>query len=134
LDLVEEFEFVPAKGWPAVPRIPVLIHHESLPESISTRATMDTGFDGSLLLSKRLRDAIFKFASPQTHESLDAGGIEIPCEVYGLKVKIAGRWMDITAHAPILGDYENLIGRGLTNRFDICLRGPSGRGHIVESP
>jgi len=132
LNVTEESEFIPGEIWPAVPRINVLLYHENLNKSISTRVTIDTGFDESLLLSRKLRDAIFKFVAPRGHDSLDAGGMEIPCELYALKVRIANKWFDIVAHAPIIGDYENLIGRRLTNRFNICLKAPSGKVHLAE--
>ncbi len=131
LNLTEEFEFV-SDAYPAVPRMRVILYHENFSESISTLATIDTGFDESLLLSRKLRDAIFKFVSPHDHDSLDAGGMEIPCELYRLKARIADKWFDVDAHAPIIGDYENLVGRNLTNRFNICLRGPSGRVRLAE--
>ena len=132
LNLKEKFEFVQSESSPPAPRIKVLLYHENLRESISTLATIDTGFDESLLLSRKLRDAIFKFAYPFDHDSLDAGGMEIPCERYQLKVKITGKWFDTVGYAPVIGDFENLIGRALTNKFNICLRGPSSIVQLAE--
>jgi len=61
---------------------------------------------------------------PDKHESLRAGAVEIPCEVFKLMVKVLDRWYSTEGYSPIFPGYENLIGRQITNQLNLCMRGP----------
>lgn len=130
--LKEEYRFAKIENSPDVPALDILIFHDNFKNSISTLAIIDTGFDEALLLSKILRDAVYKFVDPYAHGNLYAGSIEIPCELYALKIRIADRWLDAIAYAPIIGDYDNLIGRKILNDFNLCLRAPSRKVYLSE--
>jgi len=73
---------------PHVPALPILIFRDGLRRSIRTLAIIDTGFDMGLLLSREARDMLMIAGGPDRHESLRAGAVEIPCEVFKLRVKI----------------------------------------------
>lgn len=131
-NLKKEYRFTKIENSPDAPALDILIFHENFKNSISTLAVIDTGFDEALLLSKILRDAVYKFVEPYAHGTLYAGSLEIPCELYTLKIRIADKWLDAIAHAPVIGDYDNLIGRKILNNFNLCLRAPSGKVHLAE--
>jgi predicted aspartyl protease len=131
LGLSAEYRFARVENFPSVPVVDILIFHEDMGKSLSTKAIIDTGFDESLILSREVRDAIYKFVDPYDHESLEAGTFEIPCELYALKLRIGKKWLDIVAHAPIIGDYDTLIGRKVTNTLNLCLRAPKEKTYIA---
>lgn len=131
LGLSAEYKFAKIENSPSIPVINILIFHENMEKSLSTKAVIDTGFDESLILSKEVRDAIYKFVDPYDHESLEAGAFEIPCELYALKLRIGKGWLDIVAHAPIIGNYDTLIGRKVTNALNLCLRAPKEKTYIA---
>jgi len=60
-----------------------LIYCRCVEGSVKTLATVDTGFDGGLLMSRDVRDVIFaESGPPNTDESLSAGLAETPCEAF----------------------------------------------------
>jgi len=122
--IVDEFEYVQVEGGTEAPALPVLIFRRGMARSAKTLALVDTGLDEGLLLSKEVRDIIFaESGPPDTHESLWAGVVEIPCEVYFVSVRLLKNWMRAKAYAPIYNGYESLIGRAMLNTTNICLRG-----------
>lgn len=126
LSIVNKFDYVQVEGALVSPALPLLIFRKGMKSSAKTLALVDTGLDEGLLVSKEVRDIIFvEGGPPDTHESLWAGAVEIPCEVYNVSVKILERWLKVKAYAPIYNGYETLIGRLLLNTINLCLRGPT---------
>lgn len=114
------------------PILQALIFRKGMRDSIKTLAIVDTGFDEGLLISREIRDMIFaESGPPDTHESLSAGPIEIPCEVYNISLRISDKWFIVRAYAPIYDGFETLIGRLVLNRLNLCLRGPAAKVYIA---
>jgi hypothetical protein len=133
LSLVEEFDYANVEGVLEAPVLPILLFRKGMKSSIKTLAMIDTGLDEGLLISKDVRDVIFvEGGSPDTHESLWAGVVEIPCEVYLVSVKIVDKWIGVKAYAPIFDGYETLIGRSLLNVMNLCLRGSTKKVCIAS--
>ena len=61
--------------------------------SIVTDAIIDTGYEKGLLLSKELSDLLFLIGDPEREDSLGSGYIEIPGNVFFLRIKVFNRWL-----------------------------------------
>jgi len=132
LSTLDEFDYAQVEGATEAPALPLLIFRKGMRKSARTLALIDTGLDEGLLISKDVRDIIFaEGGSPDTHESLWAGIVEIPCEVYLVSVRILDKWVRTKAYAPIYNGYETLIGRTLLNTTYLCLRGPTKTTYIA---
>lgn len=124
LTLVSEFDYVGIEGGLGAPALPILIFRKGMKSSAKTLALVDTGLDEGLLVSRDVRDIVFaESGPPDTHESLWAGVVEVPCEVYLVSVKVLDKWVGVKSYAPIYDGYETLIGRLLLNTLNLCLRG-----------
>jgi len=124
LSIMNKFDYVQVEGATEAPALPLLIFRRGMRKSARTLAIVDTGLDEGLLISKEVRDIIFvEGGPPDTHESLWAGVVEIPCELYLVSVRILDKWVRTEAYAPIYNGYETLIGRKLLNTVNLCLRG-----------
>lgn len=133
LNLWREFDYASVEGVLEAPVLPVLIFRKGMKRSVKTLAIVDTGLDEGLLISKDVRDVIFAEGGPSdTHESLWAGVVEIPCEVYLVSAKVVDKWMRVRAYAPIFNGYETLIGRQLLNSMNLCLRGLTKKACIAS--
>jgi len=133
LSIVDMFDYVQVEGGKGSPTLPLLIFRKGMKNSARTLAIIDTGLDEALLLSKEIRDILFvESGPPDTHESLWAGVVEIPCEIYAVSVKILDKWWRVNAYAPIYNGYENLIGKLLLNTVNLCLRGPTKKTCISK--
>jgi len=129
---MNKFDYVQVEGATEAPALPLLIFRRGMRKSARTLAIVDTGLDEGLLISKEVRDIIFaEGGPPDTHESLWAGVVEIPCEVYLVSVRILDKWVRTKAYAPIYNGYETLIGRTLLNTTYLCLRGPTKTTYIA---
>lgn len=114
------------------PVLTTLIFRKGMERSVKTLAIVDTGFDGGLLVSRDVRDVIFaESGPPDTHESLSAGLVEIPCEAYTVSLRVLDRWFSVKAYAPIYNGFETLVGRLVLNRLNLCLRGPLAKACIA---
>jgi|GEM_PF-1808954 len=132
LSIMQESDYAQVEGATEAPALSLLIFRKGMRESARTLALIDTGLDEGLLLSKEVRDIIFaEGGPPDTHESLWAGVVEIPCEVYLVSVRILDKWVRTKAYAPIYNGYETLIGRTLLNTTNLCLRGPTKMLYIA---
>ncbi len=132
LSVMHESDYAQVEGATEAPVLPLLIFRKGMRTSAGTLALIDTGLDEGLLISKEVRDIIFaEGGPPDTHESLWAGIVEIPCDVYLVSVRILDKWVRTRAYAPIYNGYETLIGRTLLNTTYLCLRGPTKTTYIA---
>ena len=124
LRIRDEYDYGQLENSEKSPVLQVLIFRKGMKGSVKTLAIVDTGFDDALLVSKDVRDIIFtESGPPNTHESLSAGFVEIPCEVYSVSLGVLDKWFSVRAYAPIYDGFETLIGRAVLNRLNLCLRG-----------
>lgn len=107
----------------SMPVLPILIHREGMRRSINTNALIDTGYEKGLLLSGEVRDILFVVGDPYREESLGAGNIEIPCEIFLLDVKILDNWYKLEGYAPMDEGFETIIGREVLDIMNVCIRG-----------
>jgi predicted aspartyl protease len=129
----EKVEYVATDGTPEIPVLEVTLTRPDMEESVQTKAIIDTGFDEAMLISREVRDELVRSGiKPDDHDSLDAGAYEIPCEVYLLQVKVANRWFRIRGYHAVVGEYETLIGRMITNQLTVCLRGTEKKTVIAK--
>lgn len=132
LAIRDEYDYGQIEDETKSPTLPALIFRKGMRNSVKTLAIVDTGFDEGLLISREVRDTIFaESGSPDTHESLSAGPIEIPCEVYNVSLRISDKWFSVRAYAPIYDGFETLIGRLVLNRLNLCLRGSAAKAYIA---
>jgi len=100
--------------------------------SIVTEAIIDTGYERGLLLSKEVSDLLFVIGDPERQDSLGSGYIEIPCDIFLVRVKIFNRWIPVEGFAPKDEGFETIIGTELLNLVNICIRGPEKKTYIAD--
>ncbi len=100
--------------------------------SIVTDAIIDTGYEQGLLLSKDVSDLLFLIGDPEREDSLGSGYIEIPCNVFFLRIKVFNRWLLTEGFAPKDEGFETIIGTELLNLVNICIRGPEKKSYIAD--
>lgn len=107
------------------PVLRLKVSRSGLERPFRIEALVDTGFDGALIISRRVGMLLKeRQENPDGLEEIDAGGIGIPCDLYHLEIFLGGRWFRVKAHLPQAGDFGNIVGRILLNRIRLCLRGP----------
>lgn len=132
LRIRDEYDYGQLENSGKSPVLQVLIFRKGMRGSAKTLAIVDTGFDAGLLISRDVRDMIFtESGPPNTHESLSAGFVEIPCEVYSISLGVLDRWFSVRAYAPVYDGFETLVGRAVLNRLNLCLRGPAAKTCIA---
>ena len=124
LKIINEYNFKEIESGIMIPTINLKIHREGMNRSIVTDAIIDTGYKRGLLLSKDIRDLLFVIGDPDRQDSLGSGNIEIPCEVFLVRIKIFNRWLLIEGFAPIDKGFETIIGTELLKLVNVCIRGP----------
>jgi len=132
LSVVGVFEFAKTEDGRDVPALPVSIFRRSLGRSVRTLAIVDTGFDLGLLVSREVRDRLLLGGPPEAHTSLRSGALDVPCEVFRVSVKVIDRWFDVEGFSPIFPGYETLLGMGVLQDLNLCLRGTSRRVCLAQ--
>lgn len=126
LKILAKYPFKETEAQTTTPVIPILIHREGMRRSIDTYALLDTGYDKGLLLSREIRDLLYIMGDPDREDSLGAGNIEIPTEVFVINVKILDNWYRLEGFAPKEEGFETILGRELLDLWNVCIRGPGG--------
>lgn len=132
LKIVDEYVFKEIESGIMIPAISLKIHREGMNRSIVTDAIIDTGYEKGLLLSKDIRDLLFVIGDPERQDSLGSGNIEIPCEVFLVRVKIFDRWLLTEGLAPKDEGFETIIGTELLKLVNVCIRGPENKTYIAD--
>lgn len=132
LKIINEYNFKEIESGILLPIINLKIHREGMNRSIVTDAIIDTGYERGLLLSKDIRDLLFVLGDPDRQDSLGSGNIEIPCEVFLIRIKIFGRWLLTEGFAPIDEGFETIIGTELLKLVNVCIRGPENKTYIAD--
>ncbi len=131
LKIIKEYLFKEIETGILLPTISLQIHREGMKRSIVTDAIIDTGYEKGLLLSKEVSDLLFLIGDPEREDSLGSGYIEIPCDVFFLRVKVFDRWLLTEGFAPKDEGFETIIGTELLKLVNICLRGPENKTYIA---
>jgi hypothetical protein len=115
LKLTNEYDFKEIESGILIPTVPLKIHRQGMNRSIVTEAIIDTGYERGLLLSTDIRDLLFVIGDPDRQDSLSSGNIEIPCDVFLVRIKIF-----------------DIIGTELLKLVNICIRGPENKTYIAD--
>ncbi len=132
LNITNESVFKEIESGIMIPTISLQIHREGMNRSIVTDAIIDTGYERGLLLSKDVRDLLFVLGDPDGQDSLGSGNIEIPCDVFLVRVKIFDRWILTEGFAPKDEGFETIIGTELLKLVNVCIRGPENKIYIAN--
>ena len=132
LNVTNEYVFKEIESGIMIPTISLQIHREGMNRSIVTDAIIDTGYERGLLLSKDVRDLLFVIGDPERQDSLGSGNIEIPCDVFLVRVKIFDRWILTEGFAPKDEGFETIIGTELLKLVNVCIRGPENKIYIAD--
>ncbi len=132
LKIINEYPFREIESEILIPAISLKIHRKGMKRSIVTDAIIDTGYEKGLLLSKEVRDLLFVIGDPERQDSLGSGNIEIPCDVFLVRVKIFNRWLLLEGFAPKDEGFETIIGTELLKLVNICIRGPERKTYITD--
>ena len=132
LKIINEYPFREIESEILIPAISLKIHREGMKRSIITDAIIDTGYEKGLLLSKEVRDLLFVIGDPERLDTLGSGNIEIPCDVFLVRVKIFNRWLLLEGFAPKDEGFETIIGTELLKLVNICIRGPERKTYITD--
>lgn len=131
LNITNEYVFKEIESGIMIPTISLQIHREGMNRSIVTDAIIDTGYERGLLLSKDVRDLLFVIGDPERQDSLGSGNIEIPCDVFLVRVKIFDRWILTEGFAPKDEGFETIIGTELLKLVNVCIRGSENKIYIA---
>ncbi|MHA2174464.1 MAG: hypothetical protein ACXABI_06515 [Candidatus Hodarchaeales archaeon] len=132
LKLTNEYDFKEIESGILIPTVPLKIHRQGMNRSIVTEAIIDTGYERGLLLSTDIRDLLFVIGDPDRQDSLSSGNIEIPCDVFLVRIKIFDRWLLTEGFAPKDEGFETIIGTELLKLVNICIRGPENKTYIAD--
>jgi len=132
LKITKEYLFKEIETGILVPTISLQIHREGMKRSIVTDAIIDTGYEKGLLVSKEVSDLLFLIGDPEREDSLGSGYIEIPCNVFFLRIKVFNHWLLTEGFAPKDEGFETIIGTELLNLVNICIRGPEKKTYIAD--
>lgn len=132
LEITKKYSFKEIEDGILVPVITLQIYRNGMKRSIITDAIIDTGYEKGLLLSKEVRDLLFVVGDPEREDSLGSGYIEIPCDVFLIRVKAFDRWLVTEGFAPKDEGFETIIGTELLSLVNICIRGPEKKTYIAD--
>jgi hypothetical protein len=132
LRIINEYVFKEIESGITIPVMSLKIHREGMNRSIVTDAIIDTGYEKGLLLSRDIRDLLFVIGDPDRQDSLGSGNIEIPCDVFLVRVKIFDRWLLTEGFAPKDEGFETIIGTELLKIANVCIRGPEKKTYIAD--
>lgn len=108
---------------PPMPCLDITVHNPQSKISVADTAEIDTGLDYSLLLTDELAD-LLKLSFKGSEKIVLPDSSIINCGIAEVSIKIEDEWLDAKAYySEKLLTLNPILGRGVLNKLNICLRG-----------
>ena len=114
------------------PSLPVSIYRIGASSPLVFPAVLDTGSEFPLVVAPEIGAELMKLGKADGRDDIWVGK-ELSCNLFNVRVKLAGKWQTSRAYAPVNEDYDNIVGLPLLKDLNCCLRFPEARLHLADA-
>ncbi|MFQ5887796.1 MAG: hypothetical protein ACE5HY_03775 [Candidatus Hydrothermarchaeales archaeon] len=132
-ELIHKFNYRSLDDVPSMPCLDIVLYNPKNKISVADTAEIDTGLDYSVLLTGELIE-LLKLSFEGSEKIVVPDGSVITCRVTEVSIKIGDKWFETKAYYSEKLLTENpILGRGILNKLNLCLRGEDEESFITSA-